>query len=147
MENNGFLICSNENDKKLLLEIFEYVSESISLSDEKVCVFADSSEELPEGEIYVVDDADKGKAPAGKKIYTYSESFGSATVSALNPQQREKTSSFEIMTDNFMGRAYLSNDSKFTMKQILIAFTALLAKGGEASKILSLINEFTKEKD
>lgn len=147
MKNNGFTVFGNERDREAVLTILDYVSESLSFADKKVCAFIDGFEEGAEGDIFVVNASEKSKISTDKELFTFSESMGEGMVSAFNPQQREHSFSFEIMTDDFMGRAYLAKDSKFSMKQILVAFTALLAKGCEASKILSHINEFTKEKD
>ena len=45
MKNNGFTVFGNERDREAVLTILDYVSESLSFADKKVCAFIDGFEE------------------------------------------------------------------------------------------------------
>ncbi len=147
MKNNVCFISASETDREAVLKILEFAGERLTLSDEKVCAFMDAFNEEAEGDIYVADASQSEKFPRDKKLCTFSTAMSGGTVSAFNLQMREHSLSFEIMTGDFMGRAYLAKQSDYTMKQVLVAFTVLMAKGAKPSDILHYINEFTKEKD
>ncbi len=149
MKNEMFKIYGNKTDVKAIEKIIDGVYHKLSPSGIRVCAFAEGCDEnqYDIAEAYVVQFVDKKHFADKGGLVTYSEGLSDADVSALNPQVREHTSSFEIMTDSFMGRVFLPIDSKLSRLQILVAFCSFLAAGCEASAVLKEINEYTMKRN
>lgn len=141
-----------ENDNVAAVEsILAALEDKFPQKEKSLAVFVgDFDEFAPDAsysaDIWVLHRDDREKVSSKGRVLTYCERIGDCDVTALNPQRREVTSSFELLTAGFMGRAFLKNGSEYTFRQVLVAFCAKLAEGYGADEILREINEFTMKR-
>ncbi len=151
MNNEKIRIFGEKENIDAVGRILDALCEKFVQKDSSLAVFVGrvdeaAVEESFAADIWVVHRDDRDRVPEGAKVLTYCEKIGDCDVTALNPQRREVTSSFEILTGGFMGRAFLQNGSEFTFRQVLVAFCAKLAQGCAADEVLREINEFTMKR-
>lgn len=147
MNKEKIKIYGRDEDKKAIKEILSLIADKLPCGDKTIEVFADRVGKNIPSSTAVVRIDDKDKCQSAESVVTYSEGFSDADVVALNPQRREQSSSFEIMTEGFMGRAFMRNDCVYSAFQLLMVFCAIYALGVSAPEALEILNDFTMKRN
>lgn len=149
MNTNDLTIYGGREDVSLITQLIEDCEEILELDLTPIAVYAlcapDEKNKIPESAKRVVlCHEDATLLPKETDRLTYSFSDSRADVSALNLQQRQSGTSFEILYGSHMGRVYIPKECKYSKDHILVAASVLCAWGVAIDKILSVINELIK---
>ena len=139
-------IFAKQEDRTSVSELITKLAEKLSISPFDMAIVLKGYEpfDVSYDSSAVVCADEKEKYPF-RSVLTYSENGLSGDVSLLNIQEREECRSFEILRGTFMGRVFLPYVGRYSEKQVLIAFSALVLMGAQEKPLLSAINEIIKE--
>lgn len=139
---NKISIADDKNtDLKKLIGCF---LEKSSFSTEKTLLLVTEGAEKTE-ETFDVCVVPYGQKYAGmKNTVTYSLSNNNADVVLINIQNHPDSKSFEIMTDQSMGRVFINHKNKISVETVLQCASVFYALDMELTDVLSVLNSILK---
>lgn len=141
-------IYGDKEKAQLVSALAEKCADALSLEGVKTQVYLHPLSDEITGEIdaecVIVEYKDKEAVPEGVRCVTYSLSDSRADAAALNIQNREHSSCFELLHQVFMSRIFIPHTSEYTPEQVLVCAAVLLSTGASADKIVTTINELLK---
>ncbi len=148
MIKDKLLIYAKEEDKKHILELVLGCAEKSDMNVVSLVAVADGeafeavlSEDV---RCVIVPHGFKQTFPESVRKITYCENGTSGDISALNVQQRETCTCFEVLYGVFMSRVFIPKESKFTVKQVLLCVCVMCGFGVSVDKLIPLLNELLK---
>ena len=132
----SFANTDNQSLKKL---IGVFLEKSGFSPDESVFVVTDKEQSCERGsQVYVVPYDYRGETFG--KTFTYSLNNNNADAVLINIQNHTDSKSFEILTNEGMGRVFINNKNSAPVEDVLICAAVFLALGMELQQVLDAFN-------
>ena len=74
------------------------------------------------------------------RVFTYSLNNNNADAVLINIQNHTDSKSFEILTNEGMGRVFINNKNSAPVEDVLICAAVFLALGMELQQVLDVLN-------